>query len=121
MSQPGGEQKNGSDGREGQRKTARDVTQEPVKKTATDGTQRPMKRRVVPTAGKDVDTRWQSEDWSATERRQQLPKEHREGRTDERFRKELEELLADRESGPRQESENFDGQVKEAQCEVGVR
>ena len=30
-------------------------------------------------------------------------------------------MLTDRESGPRQESENFDRQVKEAQCEVGVR
>ena len=42
-------------------------------------------------------------------------------RIDERFRKELEEMLTDRESGPRQESEDLDGQVKEAQCEVGVR
>ena len=29
--------------------------------------------------------------------------------------------ITDRESGPKQESENFDGQVKKAQCEVGVR
>ena len=29
--------------------------------------------------------------------------------------------ITDRESGPKQESENFDGQVKEAQCGVGVR
>ena len=29
--------------------------------------------------------------------------------------------ITDRESGPKQESENFHGQVKEAECEVGVR
>ena len=41
------------------------------------------------------------------------------------FQKELEEMLGDRErttlSCPKQENENFDGQVKEEQCEVGVR
>ena len=37
-------------------------------------------------------------------------------RIDERFRKELEEMLTNCESGPGQESENFDGRVQEAQC-----
>ena len=33
----------------------------------------------------------------------------------QKHRKEPEEMLTDRESGPRPESENFDGQFKEAQ------
>ena len=74
--------------------------------------------RALPTAGKDIEMAVRRLE---CDREETAAVQGGQRRVDERFRKELEETLTDRECGPTQESENFDGQVKEAQCEVGVR
>ena len=94
MSQPRGEHKSGSDGGEGQRKAARVGIQESVKKEQCQQQAKTVIREKI-----GVRPRGDSSCSRSTD-------------TD-RERTTL--------SCPKKESENFDGQVKEAQCEVGVR